>query len=97
MTLRTIPRTLLRMNIQSSKAIFIHSKTGGGEEKGINYETVDVTHHDERRDILEIKYGVRHVPVVEIGQGDVYEGVTKVGIEHIEAVLEKISKSSILK
>jgi len=67
------------------------------EEKGINYETVDVTHHDERRDILEIKYGVRHVPVVEIGQGDVYEGVTKVGIEHIEAVLEKISKSSILK
>ncbi|MEH7120656.1 glutaredoxin family protein, partial [Neobacillus vireti] len=57
------------------------------EDKGIKYNTIDVTHHDERRDILEIKYGVRHVPVVEIGQGDVYEGVTKVGIEHIEAVL----------
>jgi len=67
------------------------------EEKGIKYKTIDVTHHDERRDILEIKYGVRHVPVVEIGQGDVYEGVTKVGIEHIEAVLEKINKTSILK
>jgi len=59
------------------------------EDKGIKYKTIDVTHHDERRDILEVKYGVRHVPIVEIGQGEVYEGVTKVGIEHIEAVLEK--------
>ncbi|WP_026576211.1 glutaredoxin family protein [Bacillus sp. UNC438CL73TsuS30] len=63
------------------------------QDKGIKYETVDVTHHDERRDILKIKYGVRHVPVVEIGQGDVYEGVTKVGIEHLEKVLEKVKKS----
>lgn len=60
--------------------------------QGINYETIDVTNHDERRGILEIKYGVRHVPVVEIGQGEVYEGVTKVGIEHLERVLEKFNK-----
>ena len=59
------------------------------EEKGIEYKTVDVTNHDERRDILEIKYGVRHVPVVEIGQGEVYEGVTEVGIEHLEKALER--------
>jgi glutaredoxin 3 len=65
------------------------------QDKGINYETIDVTHYDERRDILEIKYGVRHVPVVEIGQGEVYEGVTKVGIEHLEKVLEKFNKSRI--
>jgi glutaredoxin len=61
------------------------------QEQGIKYETIDVTHHDERRDILEVKYGVRHVPVVEIGQGEVYEGVTKVGIDHLEKVLEKFN------
>ncbi len=66
------------------------------EDKGIEYETIDVTNHDERRDILEIKYGVRHVPVVEIGQGEVYEGVTKVGIEHLEKVLEKFNQSKVL-
>lgn len=60
------------------------------EEKGIEYKTVDVTNHDERRDILEIKYGVRHVPVVEIGQGEVYEGVTEVGIEYLEKTLERV-------
>ncbi len=61
--------------------------------KGIKYETIDVTHHDERRDILEVKYGVRHVPVVEVGEGEVYEGVTKVGIEYLEKVLEKYNTS----
>lgn len=60
------------------------------KEKEIVYQTVDVTNHDEFRDILEIKYGVRHVPVVEIGQGGVYEGVTEVGIEHLEKVLERV-------
>lgn len=59
------------------------------EEKGIEYKTVDVTNQDERRDILEIKYGVRHVPVVEVGDGDVYKGVTEVGIEHLENALEQ--------
>lgn len=61
------------------------------QENGIDYKTVDVTHHDERRDILETKYGVRHVPVVEIGQGEIYEGITQVGLEHIERVLEKFN------
>ncbi len=59
------------------------------EEKGIKYRTVDVTDHDERREILDTKYGVRHVPVVEIGHGNVYEGVTEVGIEYLEKALER--------
>lgn len=57
--------------------------------KGIEYREVDVTHHDERRDILETKYGVRYVPVVEIGQGNVYEGVIELGIDHLEKALER--------
>lgn len=62
------------------------------EEKGIDYKTVDVTNHDEFRTILEIKYGVRHVPVVEIGQGGVYQGVTEIGIEHLEKALEQVKR-----
>lgn len=59
------------------------------EEKNISYQTVDVTEHDDRRDILEAKYGVRHVPVVEIGSGTAFEAVTEVGIEHLEKALAK--------
>ncbi|MFJ8066947.1 glutaredoxin family protein [Psychrobacillus sp. NPDC096426] len=57
-------------------------------EQNIAYKTVDVTNHDEFRDILEMKYGVRHVPVVEIGEGTVYRGVTEVGLEYLKAALE---------
>lgn len=60
------------------------------KDKGVKYETIDVTHHEERRDILEVKYGVRHVPVVEIGQDEVYKAVTKVGIEYLEKALAKV-------
>lgn len=44
---------------------------------------------DELRDVLQTKYGIRHVPVVEIGSGDsrVYQAVTRVGIEHVERAL----------
>jgi len=59
------------------------------EEKELTFQTVDVTEHDDRRDILNLKYGVSHVPVVEIGQGGVYEAVTEVGTEHLEEALKK--------
>ncbi|TKH07395.1 glutaredoxin [Peribacillus simplex] len=59
------------------------------KEKDIAYQTVDVTDHDERRDILEIKYGVRYVPIIEIGRGNVYESVTEIGIPYLEKVLER--------
>ena len=59
-------------------------------EQNIEYKTVDVTNHDEYRNILDTKYGVRHVPVVEIGKNNVYEGVTEVGIEHLKAALESV-------
>ena len=57
-------------------------------EQNISYKTIDVTNHDELRDILETKYGVRHVPVVEIGEGNTYKAVTEVGLEHLKAALE---------
>lgn len=51
---------------------------------------MDVTNNDHLRDILDVKYGVRHVPVVEIGQGNVYRGVTEVGIEHLQEALDEV-------
>lgn|SRR5690606_37190557 len=64
-------------------------------EKGLAFQTIDVTEKDDRRDILQAKYGVRHVPVVEIGQGNVYEAVTEVGIEHLEKALENTALKGI--
>ena len=61
------------------------------ESKGLDYQTIDITEKEDRRDILEAKYGVRHVPVVELGHGTLYEAVTKVGIEHLEELLTKYS------
>ncbi|MBR3118969.1 MULTISPECIES: glutaredoxin family protein [Oceanobacillus] len=57
-------------------------------EKGITYKDIDVTDHDDRRDILEVKYGVRHVPVVEIGQENQYEAITEIGVQYIEEALK---------
>lgn len=57
------------------------------EETQVNYQTIDVTDQDLFRDILDVKYGIRHVPVVEIGQDGIYQGVTKVGINHLEKAL----------
>lgn len=65
------------------------------ENKKLSYQTVDITNHDDYRDILEVKYGVRHVPVVEIGRGGVYEAVTEVGIEYLENTLKKFNNKRI--
>ncbi|MGG3574299.1 glutaredoxin family protein [Bacillus gobiensis] len=64
------------------------------KEKQVGYQTIDVTDNDDRRDILEAKYGVRHVPVVEIGKNAIYEGVTKVGIDHVEKALAPYLQTS---
>jgi glutaredoxin 3 len=85
--------------MENSLSVVVWSKQGCSycsevkqylDENEIKYKNVDVTNHDERRDILETKYGVRHVPVVEIGKGNVYEGVTEVGIQHLEKALERV-------
>lgn len=59
------------------------------EDKNIQYQSIDITDHDEFRDVLEVKYGVRHVPVVEIGNGHVYEGVTEVGLVYLVQALKR--------
>jgi hypothetical protein len=39
---------------------------------------------------------VRHVPVVEIGNGEVYEAVTKVGIQYVQEAIDRIKKEDSL-
>lgn len=57
-------------------------------EKQIDYKVIDVTEHDNRRDILEAKYGVRYVPVIEIGKDGHYTGVTELGLKALEKELK---------
>ncbi|HWL22524.1 MAG TPA: glutaredoxin family protein [Ureibacillus sp.] len=65
------------------------------EAEGIAYQTIDVTEHDEFRDILEVKYGIRYVPVVEIGQGSTFTAVTELGLEHLQTALEKFKNEGV--
>ncbi|KGR90962.1 glutaredoxin [Ureibacillus massiliensis 4400831 = CIP 108448 = CCUG 49529] len=65
------------------------------EGEGIDYQIIDVTEHDEFRDILDLKYGIRYVPVVEIGQGNTFTAVTELGVEHLQNALEKIKNKGV--
>lgn len=58
----------------------------------IPFQTVDVTKADDRRDILEVKYDVRHVPVVEIGKNGIYEGITELGLDHVKKAIARHNK-----
>lgn len=87
--------------MSTSLSIIVWSKEGChycGEVKEylktnqIPFQTVDVTNADDRRDILEAKYGVRHVPVVEIGKNGIYEGITEVGLDHIKKAIARYDK-----
>ena len=60
------------------------------EKEGLPYKTVDITEHEEFRDILDIKYGVRYVPVVEIGNNHTFKGVTELGVEHLQKAIEEL-------
>ncbi|QKS45710.1 glutaredoxin family protein [Paenibacillus cellulosilyticus] len=55
---------------------------------GIDYVSIDVEGKNELRDVLEAKYGIRHVPVAEIGDGESYAAVTDGSFEKIQALLQ---------
>lgn len=58
-------------------------------ENDIPYTNIDVTEHEYLRDVLDAKYGIRYVPVVEIGTGSHdYRAVIDIGIEHLAAALQ---------
>ncbi|HFK6685589.1 TPA: glutaredoxin family protein [Listeria monocytogenes] len=58
-------------------------------EQKIVFQDIDVTDHDYLREVLQAKYGICHVPVVEIGNIEnwTYQAVTEIGLEHLEKAL----------
>lgn len=59
------------------------------QQKGYAYENIDVEGKDYLRDVLEVKYGIRHVPVVEVGKDGVYEAVTDSDFQRLESLLDE--------
>lgn len=81
-----------------SKKVVVWSKEGCNycqevksylAENNIEYATIDVTQNDAFRDILEVKYGIRYVPVVEISNGSTseYKAVFKADINALKVAL----------
>ncbi|HZG17306.1 MAG TPA: glutaredoxin domain-containing protein [Candidatus Bathyarchaeia archaeon] len=51
------------------------------------YEWIDVEGKDVLRDVLEIKYGTRYIPVVEIGGNGKYEALRYTELDRLESLL----------
>ncbi|MDI3257903.1 MAG: glutaredoxin family protein [Kyrpidia sp.] len=59
------------------------------QEKGYTYANIDVAERDHLRDILEAKYGIRHVPVVEVKIDDTaYRAVIGDDLDRLTTLLE---------
>ena len=58
-------------------------------ENKFEFSTIDVTENDSLRDVLEVKYGIRSVPVVEVSDGESsdYKAVFKVDLEALKDAL----------
>ncbi|GAB3067886.1 glutaredoxin family protein [Salinicoccus sesuvii] len=63
-------------------------------DSGFEYQIVDVSGNDALREVLKVKYGVDHVPVVEIGFGNRYDAVTEIGIPKLEKTIRHYRMSS---
>lgn len=57
------------------------------QDRRLEYKTVDVEGNDSYRDVLEVKYNVRRVPVVEIGGDTKYEAVIGADLERLAELL----------
>jgi len=51
------------------------------------YEWIDVEGKDVLRDVLEVKYGTRYIPVVEIGGNGKYEALLHTELDRLESLL----------
>lgn len=59
------------------------------ESKNQPYDNIDVEGHDVLRDVLEIKYGIRHVPVIEVGNNDTFHALLKPDLALLETLLNE--------
>ncbi|MCG7380556.1 glutaredoxin family protein [Paenibacillus sp. ACRSA] len=82
----------------SPKKVVLWSKTGChfcGEVKAFlteqnqPFENIEVQGNDVLRDVLEAKYGIRHVPVIEVGRDGKYEALLEADLEKLAELLER--------
>ncbi|CAI6083137.1 hypothetical protein PAECIP112173_03804 [Paenibacillus sp. JJ-100] len=82
--------------MSSSKKVVLWSKTGChfcGEVKAFltehnqPFENIEVQGNDVLRDVLEVKYGIRHVPVIEVGANGKYEALLEPDLEKLVELL----------
>jgi glutaredoxin len=64
-------------------------------ENNYEYKIVDITNFDQYRDVFELKYGIRHVPVVEIGTNNTYTAVTEVGVSYLQEALKEAEAATV--
>ncbi|USG66877.1 glutaredoxin family protein [Brevibacillus ruminantium] len=57
------------------------------EKHQIPYENISVDGNDSLRDVLQAKYSIRHVPVVEVGTGTSYVAWVDLQLGRLESLL----------
>lgn len=83
--------------------IILWSKTGChfcGEIKNYlelnnhHYTNLEVAGNDGLRDVLEAKYGIRHVPVIEVGRNGTYTAFLETDLEGLAQLLAQEAESA---
>jgi len=54
---------------------------------GVPYENISVDGNEALRNVLDVKYGIRHVPVVEVGGNGRYEAWTNLELDQLESLV----------
>ena len=57
------------------------------EVNGYTYTNLEVAGNDVLRDVLEAKYGIRHVPIVEVGGNGKYTALLEPDLEKLQYLL----------
>ncbi|WP_339297916.1 glutaredoxin family protein [Paenibacillus sp. FSL R5-0623] len=87
----------------STKKVVLWSKTGChfcGEvkafltERNQPFEKIEVQGHDVLRDVLEAKYGIRHVPVIEVGGDGKFEALLEPDLEKLAELLARADEAA---
>lgn len=88
----------------TSKKVVLWSKTGChfcGEVKAFltacnqSFENIEVQGNDVLRDVLEAKYGIRHVPVIEVGGDGKYEALLEPDLEKLAELLAQSDEAAV--
>lgn len=57
------------------------------------YENIQVDGNDALRDVLETQYGIRYIPVVEMGGDNKYEALLNPDLEELTKALESYNQA----